>query len=93
MDQLPGGRGSVCAVDGAGGGDTQLLGQTVRRDEGQDGKPGQDEGIVQHLQRLTRLTFLQTTLLLLIGLQYLHINIKNIPLGGAGLVFKLQIYK
>lgn len=47
MDQLPGGRGSVCAVDGAGGGDAQLLGQTVRRDEGQDGKPGQDEGIVQ----------------------------------------------
>lgn len=30
VDQLPGGRGSVCAVDGPGRGDAELLRQTVR---------------------------------------------------------------
>lgn len=36
MDQLPGGRESVCAMDGSGGGDTELLRQAVLGDEGQD---------------------------------------------------------
>lgn len=36
MDQLPGGRESVCAMDGSGGGDPELLRQTVLGDEGQD---------------------------------------------------------
>lgn len=52
MDQLSGGRGSICTMDGSGWGDTELFRQTVFWDERQDRSPWKDQGItfcVKHI--------------------------------------------